>query len=93
MASTQVPAGGEHASLAGFTPLGLAIPRRDCPEEGLSALVRAMAPEALTVVADVTGKTLYPRNERDTSNTFEAPEALSNYGSGPRRFCNSCESS
>ncbi len=55
--------------MAGFTPLGLAIPVRDCREAALVALVQAsreaalvalvqaMTPAALTVVADVTAKT------------------------------------
>ena len=76
----------DHPSLAGFTPLGLAIPMRDCPEGCLVALVGAMEPAALTAVADVTAKTLdpeAPRRERDDSNTRETPEAPSNNDEGP----------
>ena len=72
--------------MAGFTPLGLAIPMRDCPEGCLVALVGAMEPAALTAVADVTAKTLdpeAPRRERDDSNTRETPEAPSNNDEGP----------
>ena len=63
--------------MAGFTPLGLAIPMRDCPEGCLEALVQAMALAVLTAVADVTAKTLdpeAPRRERNYSNTREASE-------------------
>ena len=56
--------------MAGFTPLGLAIPMRDSPEGCLVALVQAMVPAALTVLADVTAKTLDPEDPAGRETTL-----------------------